>query len=196
MRIIAGELKGRRLRAPTWPGLRPTSDRLRETLFAVLGDRVSGATVLDGYAGTGAVGLEAISRGAASVTFVDSDRRAAALIEENLVHCGVVARGQIVRGSLPGALDRVPEPAAFDLILLDPPYGFDDRPIGAILSTLGRRTAPGGMLAIERPRRCEPLAAEAKGDSALVHVRRVTAGDSALDLYRREGEEVAGGGRR
>ena len=195
MRIIAGELKGRRLRAPTWPGLRPTSDRLRETLFAVLGDRVAGATVLDGYAGTGAVGLEAISRGAASVTFVDSDHRATALIEENLVHCRVVSRAQIVRGSLPGALDSVTEPAAFDLVLLDPPYGFDDRSIGAILSTLGQRTTPGGMLVIERPRRREPLAAEARGDNALVHARRVTAGDSALDLYRLEGGEVAGCGR-
>ena len=84
MRIIAGELKGRRLRAPSWTGMRPTSDRLRETLFALLDDRVTGATVLDGCAGTGAVGLEAISRGATAVTFIDSDRRAAALIRANL----------------------------------------------------------------------------------------------------------------
>jgi 16S rRNA (guanine966-N2)-methyltransferase len=82
MRIIAGTLKGRRLRTPAWEGLRPTSDRLRETLFNILADRVAGGSVLDGYAGTGAVGIEALSRGASAVVFVERDRRAAALIAE------------------------------------------------------------------------------------------------------------------
>src|SRR5574338_1316651 len=76
VRVIAGTLKGRTLKAPTWPGLRPTSDRLRETLFNVLAPRMQGARVLDVYAGTGAVGIEALSRGAADVTFVENDRRA------------------------------------------------------------------------------------------------------------------------
>ena len=76
MRIIAGTLKGRRLDAPDWDGLRPTSDKLRETLFNVLAPRIGGARVLDGYAGTGAVGIEALSRGAAHVTFVERDPRA------------------------------------------------------------------------------------------------------------------------
>ena len=76
MRIIAGTLKGRRLEAPAWDGLRPTSDKLRETLFNVLAPRTRGARVLDGYAGTGALGIEALSRGAAEVVFVDSDPRA------------------------------------------------------------------------------------------------------------------------
>ena len=84
MRIIAGELKGRRLKTPDWAGLRPTSDRLRETLFNILAPRIAGARVLDGYAGTGAVGIEALSRGAAHVTFVEQDRRAVQLIETNL----------------------------------------------------------------------------------------------------------------
>ena len=84
MRIIAGRLKGRRLKAPAWDGLRPTSDKLRETLFNILAPRIDGARVLDGYAGTGAVGIEALSRGAAHVTFVEQDRRAVALIEANL----------------------------------------------------------------------------------------------------------------
>ncbi len=193
MRIIAGELKGRRLRSPAWPGLRPTSDRLRETLFAILGDSVNGARVLDGCAGTGAVGLEAISRGAASVTFIESDHRASALIRTNLGCCGVVSRGRIVRGALPGALDRVAEPAAFDLVLLDPPYGFDDRTIGAILAALARRTVPGGVLVIERPARREPIVVEATGNAVLIHTRRVRAGDSALDLYRCGAQESRGG---
>src|SRR3712207_7968871 len=89
MRIIAGAFKGRRLKAPSWPGLRPTSDKLRETLFNVLAPRIEGARVLDGYAGSGAVGIEALSRGAAHVTFVEHDGRAVRLIEENLRPCQV-----------------------------------------------------------------------------------------------------------
>ena len=91
MRVIAGALKGRRLQAPAWEGLRPTSDKLRETLFNVLAPRIGGARVLDGYAGTGAVGIEALSRGAAHVTFVERDPRAAALAAaEPLVETGTL----------------------------------------------------------------------------------------------------------
>src|SRR5687768_14431847 len=119
MRIIAGRLKGRRLKAPAWEGLRPTSDRLRETLFNILAPRMDGARVLDGYAGTGAVGIEAVSRGAAHVTFVEQDRRAVALIEENLTACGVVGGYTILRGDVATVLAGL---GTFDLILLDPPY--------------------------------------------------------------------------
>src|SRR5918997_6355170 len=102
MRIIAGTLKGRRLQAPDWPGLRPTSDKLRETLFNLLAPRIAGARLLDAYAGTGAVGIEALSRGASHVTFVDRDPRAVALIEANLRHCGVVDRYAIIRARFAG----------------------------------------------------------------------------------------------
>ena len=105
MRVIAGSLKGRRLKAPTWDGLRPTSDKLRETLFNILAPRIAGARVLDGYAGTGALGIEAISRGAAMVTFVESDRRAQALIAENLAHCGVESGYAIIRATVARAID-------------------------------------------------------------------------------------------
>ncbi len=101
MRDHRRRFKGRRLKAPAWDGLRPTSDKLRETLFNILAPRIAGARVLDGYAGTGAVGIEALSRGAAHVLFVERDRRAAALIEANLaaaawrqgytIECGDVA---------------------------------------------------------------------------------------------------------
>ena len=91
MRVIAGKFKGRRLRPPAWDGLRPTSDKLRETLFNILAPRLEGARLLDGCAGTGAVGIEALSRGAAHVTFIEKDRRAVALIEANLAVCGVAA---------------------------------------------------------------------------------------------------------
>src|SRR3974390_1908798 len=99
MRIIAGSLKGRRLKAPTWNGLRPTSDKLRETLFNVLAPRVGGARVLDGYAGTGAIGIEALSRGARAVTFVERDRRARALIADNLARCRLDGGCAIIRSS-------------------------------------------------------------------------------------------------
>src|ERR1700752_4278019 len=97
MRVIAGALKGRRLWSPDGPGLRPTSDKLRETLFNVLGTHVLSARLLDGFAGTGAVGIEALSRGAAHVTFVERDRRALALIDANLQHCGLKEGYAIIR---------------------------------------------------------------------------------------------------
>src|SRR5262250_455523 len=120
MRVIAGSLKGRRLKSPAWDGLRPTSDKLRETLFNVIGERVVGARVLDGYAGTGAVGIEALSRGAAHVTFVESDRRAQAL-----AGCRIESGYTMVRSTARrawAALLADPAFARFDLILLDPPY--------------------------------------------------------------------------
>jgi len=121
MRIIAGALKGRRLAPPDFEGLRPTSDKLRETLFNVIAGRVRGATVLDAFAGTGALGIEALSRSAAQVTFVDTDRRAVALVSENVRRCGVAERCVIIRGRLVEVSQHLAM-APFDLILLDPPY--------------------------------------------------------------------------
>src|SRR6187455_2338156 len=119
MRIVAGAFRGRQLESPTWEGLRPTSDRLRETLFNILGPVVRGARVLDGYAGTGALGIEALSRGAAAVTFVERDPRAVKLIEANLA--GLGASGVIMRAGLADAVSRLGG-QVFDLIILDPPY--------------------------------------------------------------------------
>src|SRR5439155_3026364 len=114
MRVIAGSLKGRRLKSPTWEDLRPTSDKLRETLFNVIGPRVVGARVLDGYAGTGAIGIEAISRGASHVTFVERDRRAQALIAANLDHCGIVNGYVIIRASADRAFADLANASVFD----------------------------------------------------------------------------------
>src|SRR6188508_1151759 len=125
MRVIAGKFKGRRLKSPTWEGLRPTSDKLRETLFNVIGARVVGARVLDGYAGTGAVGIEALSRGASHVTFVESDRRAVDLIAANLAHCGVKDGYAIIRVDFARAQSRL-RGTEFDIIFLDPPYGVQE----------------------------------------------------------------------
>jgi 16S rRNA (guanine966-N2)-methyltransferase len=178
MRVIAGTLKGRRLRSPQWSGLRPTSDRLRETLFNVLGDRVRGASVLDACAGTGAVGIEALSRGARTVVFIESDRRATALIIQNLKACGRTEPCTVICGVLPGRLTRSDVLDRFDLILLDPPYA--DLKIGAILAGVGGSLATDGCLVLERTRRSRtPIVA------GLRHVRMVTSGDSVLDFYNR-----------
>jgi 16S rRNA (guanine(966)-N(2))-methyltransferase RsmD len=174
MRIIAGTLKGRRLDTPDWPGLRPTSDTLRETLFNVLGSAVEGARVLDGYAGTGAVGIEALSRGASHVTFVESDARAARLIAANLERCGVRDRYAIIRARFADAqLD-----GAFDIVFLDPPYGAT-----ALADALERAAAlatDGTLVLIEHARRDQAPAAA----GTLVLTRDLGSGDSALAFYR------------
>ncbi len=177
MRVIAGAFKGRRLQAPAWPGLRPTSDRLRETLFNILAPRIAGAQVLDGYAGTGAVGIEALSRGAAHVTFVEQDRRAQALVTENLAHCGISERYAIIRAGVAPALERLRIGGSmFDLVLLDPPYA--EAP-DAVLGAAGEIVAPGGLVVLEHARRRH--APESAG--RLTRVREVGAGDSALSFF-------------
>jgi 16S rRNA (guanine966-N2)-methyltransferase len=176
VRIIAGTFKGRTLAAPTWDGLRPTSDALRETLFNVLGPAVPGAVVLDLCAGTGAIGLEALSRGAERVTFIDNDPRAVRLIAANAARCGVENRCAIIRGTAVGALaDDVNGP--FDLVVADPPY---EAPwIAEALDAAARHLAPEGVIVLEHAwRRAVPRAA------ALRAVRTRRAGDSALTTYR------------
>ena len=175
MRVIAGELKGRRLETPGWAGLRPTSDRLRETLFNVLAPRIEGARFLDAYAGTGAVGIEALSRGAAHVTFVEQDRRAQHLIEGNLRRCAVENRYAIIRADFAAAARRLEGP--FDLLFLDPPYG-----AGALVEALAA-AAPlvrqDALLVIEHARRDEaPL-----DIAGLRRTRELASGDSSLAFY-------------
>jgi 16S rRNA (guanine(966)-N(2))-methyltransferase RsmD len=179
VRIIAGQFKGRRLKAPSWEGLRPTSDKLRETLFNILAPRIEGARVLDGYAGTGAVGIEAISRGAAHVSFVERNRRAAALIAENLAVCGVQQGYTIHCGDVVSAFGLLPPEERFDLILLDPPYDADD--VTNALVAAAARLASGGVLVLERATRCELETPE-----PLTRVRDVTSGDSTLTFMTRE----------
>src|SRR3954470_2039050 len=109
MRRVAEPWRVRTLKSPTGEGLRPTSDRLRETLFNILGPAVRGARVLDGYAGTGAIGIEALSRGAAHVTFVEQDARAVRLIEANLALLGpdAAVKPVIIRAGLAAAATRL-----------------------------------------------------------------------------------------
>lgn len=124
MRVVAGEAKGRRLVAPPGRATRPTSDRVREAVFAALESlgAVRGATVVDLFAGTGAMGIEALSRGAARATFVDSDAGAIAAIRANLDATGFAGRAEVVRADVSRWLAGG---GRFDLALVDPPYAFD-----------------------------------------------------------------------
>jgi 16S rRNA (guanine(966)-N(2))-methyltransferase RsmD len=177
MRVIAGDLKGRRLEAPDWPGLRPTSDKLRETLFNILAPRIPGARMVDGYAGTGAVGIEALSRGAAHVSFVEQDARAARLITTNLQHCGVGDRYAIIRAAFAGSVGRLAA-SAFDIVFLDPPYGAAE--LSAALAAGAALVTNGTLLVIEHAKR--DRAPEQHG--SLTRTREVVSGDSALAFYR------------
>jgi 16S rRNA (guanine(966)-N(2))-methyltransferase RsmD len=178
MRIIAGSLKGRRLSAPSWEGLRPTSDRLRETLFNVLAPRLPGARVLDAFAGTGAVGIEALSRGAASVTFLESDHRAQALIEGNLARCGIETGYNLVRAPVARGILALQAPGfePFDIVILDPPY---EMPAGAALAGIDALVAAGGVAVLEHARRT----ATPEEAGRLTRVRQIRSGDSTLSIY-------------
>ncbi len=124
MRIVAGEFRGRRLHTPKGEGIRPTADRVREAMFSIIGSRLPDAMVLDLYAGTGALGLEAISRGAASAVFVDQNPAAIRLIRSNIQLCGAEGRSRIIQASVQRAVRQLAgEALAFSLVFLDPPYG-------------------------------------------------------------------------
>jgi 16S rRNA (guanine(966)-N(2))-methyltransferase RsmD len=182
MRIISGEFRGRRLKAPAGLGTRPTSDRLREALFNILGAEVAGSRFLDLFAGSGAVGLEAASRGAESVVFVEHSRRALALLEENIESCGAGETSRIVPKDVVGALRSfAAQGLEFDIAYVDPPY--DAGLYGTVLGMLGRGelVAPDGVVVVERRARGE-LADEY---GALRHYRDVTHGDSTLAFYHR-----------
>ena len=151
MRIIAGEWRGRKLAAPAGADTRPTADRVRETLFSMLGSRLGSfedLRVADLYAGSGALGLEALSRGAAFACFVEQDPRAIAAVRANVASLGADTRSRILARSA----ESLPSDQPFDLILTDPPYapGSGTAALSHVLNA--RWAAPGAWLAIETAR--------------------------------------------
>jgi 16S rRNA (guanine966-N2)-methyltransferase len=150
MRVIAGLAKGVRL-APVPSGTRPLSDRAREGLFSSLGSAVEGARCVDLFAGTGALGIEALSRGATSCLFVDRASAAVRAIRENLSRTGLVDRATVVRSEAGNALGRTADP--FDLAFLDPPYAHDPETLGRVIARLAGRVARGGSMALTRPKK-------------------------------------------
>ena len=184
MRIIAGSLRSRTLQAPPGLATRPTTDRLRETLFNVLAPRIQGAAFLDLYAGSGAVGIEALSRGAASVVFVERAPAALSVLRANLARLGLTAGFRIHAASV-GAFLRKPRvgfPSNFDLVFLDPPYDAEKEYADA-LGLLGGASAgllAAGALVVAEHRKKERL--EEKYGS-LERTRMLEQGDAAWSFF-------------
>jgi 16S rRNA (guanine966-N2)-methyltransferase len=175
VRVIAGTHKGRRLTAPPGSRTRPTSDRVREALFSILGARVAGARVLDLFAGSGALGIEALSRGAESAVFVDDAPAAIRAVRANLETLSLTAgvrRADALRflGAASG------DGAQYDLVFLDPPYRLADRLGGPLSEALPAVLAPGAAAVAESDRRA-PLAL----DLPLHDERRY--GDTLIRIY-------------
>ncbi|MEJ5358501.1 MAG: 16S rRNA (guanine(966)-N(2))-methyltransferase RsmD [Desulfobacterales bacterium] len=150
LRVIAGELRGRRLRTPSGRTTRPTADRTREAVFNILGARLLGGWVLDLFAGSGAFGIEALSRGAAGAVFVENDRRAFAVLQRNLADLGLLGRSRaFLRDAARGLGFLAGEGFRFRIAFLDPPYG-----AGLVVPALQGLLAaacmdPGGLIVVE-----------------------------------------------
>lgn len=184
MRVIAGSFRSRTLQAPAGLATRPTGDRLRETLFNVLAPRVQGAAFLDLYAGSGAVGIEALSRGAGSVVFVERAPAAIRVLQTNVAGLGLTEGYRIVAGRVSGYLRKVEGGPRFDVVFLDPPYDAASE-YAATLELLGGPAATAltdGALVIAEHRRKEVL----EDRYGLLHrTRLLKQGDAALSFYAR-----------
>jgi 16S rRNA (guanine(966)-N(2))-methyltransferase RsmD len=172
VRIIAGKFKSRRLKATPPPGIRPTSDKLKETVFNILGASVEGAVFLDGCAGMGGIGIEAISRGAEYVYFVEQSSKACQIIRENLKSLGVEAGYKILEMDLTKALDLAG--VQFDIAYVDPPYEREDL-YEAALSRFN-----GSLLILEHSKRTDLPESAGK----LRKIRSLVQGDAALAFYK------------
>lgn len=181
LRIIGGEFRRRQLPVPDLPGLRPTPDRVRETLFNWLGQTLNGKRVLDAFAGTGALGIEALSRGAARVDFIERDAKAAAQLRDNLATLKADS-GDVIREDVQAFLARpsgVDEP--FDLVLLDPPFhqGLVDTCCDALET--GGWLSPDALIYVEAESTLTPVV---PGHWQLY--RQTRAGETTARLYQRK----------
>jgi len=172
MRVIAGEFRSRRLKSITGAATRPTPDRLRETLFDILASRIRGATFLDAYAGSGAVGIEALSRGAAHAFFLERNRAALEAIRQNLASLDLEPRATIVAGPVLLTIPRCPA----DIVFLDPPYDLE-REYAAVLEILSETPPP--LVVVQHSSR----QALADVHGVLRRTRTVRQGDNALSFY-------------
>lgn len=180
MRILAGALKGRRLRTPSGAVTRPTADQVRIALMDTLAPRLAGARLLDAFAGAGGVGLEALSRGAAHVTFVERDRRAVAALRGNIAALAVQDRARVLAEDAARALDRLArEGAVFDLAFLDPPYESDlaERLLDRLAAGL---VTPGGWIVVQHLTKRPPEAVAGRW----APFRRRRFGETTLTFFR------------
>jgi 16S rRNA (guanine(966)-N(2))-methyltransferase RsmD len=178
VRVVAGSARGRRLAAPPGAGTRPTSDKVRGAIFNLLGQFFQGGRVLDLYAGSGALALEALSRGCEAATCVESDGAAAEVIRRNARLCGLSGRLEVRCEPVEAALARLPA-GGFDLAFLDPPYA---RGPEEALASLDRLLRPGALAVAEHERRRPP--GDRYGRLALVDRRRY--GETGVSIYRLE----------
>lgn len=151
IRITGGRLRGRKLNVPR-RGVRPTTNRVRESIFSVIGEEIEGSSVLDLFAGTGVLGLEALSRGAANVVFVERNAVICTLLQQNITKCGVREFAEVLPTDWAYSLKLfVKKESRFDIAFADPPYKFSLG--GEILSRLHCVMASGGLVVIEQPSR-------------------------------------------
>jgi 16S rRNA (guanine966-N2)-methyltransferase len=177
MRVIAGTLGGRRLVAPKGLATRPTGERVREALFSILGS-VEGATVLDLYAGTGALGIEALSRGARRAVFVESARPALVALRENLDSLGLAARAKVLAVDVERAPKDLGRDGPFDLVVADPPWAVVAAAARALERVTATALAPGARVVLEHAAR------DAAPVVAGLVVRSTRAwGDTAVTIY-------------
>ena len=178
LRIIAGTHRGRWISVPEGAGVRPTADRVREALFSILGVRLHGARVLDPFAGSGALGFEAVSRGAAEVVLIEVDRRVAATVRDNAAALGVGDRVRVLHGDAILEVGRARARGPWDVVLADPPIAGDagDRLLAALVRA--RALAPGATVVVEG----EASGPAPRGPAPLVAGRRVTYGRIGLDF--------------
>lgn len=181
MRISGGTGRGRRLIAPSGSAVRPTSDKVRQALFNILGDRVSGAAFLDLFAGAGGIGIEAISRGAGTVVFVDASRHSVRAIKDNLDRTGLGQKAKVVMAEAGAFIKRPSGP--YDIIFMDPPYAEDVSPLLERIGYSGL-LKPDGILIYEHFRK-RPSPDKAGG---LVLFREARYGDTVLAFYRLSGQ--------
>ncbi len=180
MRVIAGVHRGRRLLGPRGQAIRPTSDRVKEALFSILGERTTGARVLDLYAGTGSIGIEALSRGAAHVTFVEANREALRLVQSNLEQCGLqqaarICACQVKQFFSRGSLWSGP----YDIVFCDPPYQVTPELVALANTWEGPWLAVDAVVIFEHGKKADipsPL-------GSLTRVKRYDYGDTALTLF-------------
>jgi 16S rRNA (guanine966-N2)-methyltransferase len=180
LRIVAGRLKGRRVPVPEDPAVRPTGDRVREAMFNILGQDLTGFQVLDLFAGSGALGFEALSRGARRVVFVEANPGVAAALRRTAEGLGVDRESRVVIGRVEDVLDRTRLGGPFEVIVADPPY--DDTSEERLVPLIDEARVLGlhGTLVVEREKRH----ASFQGTVGLKCVRTTTYGRSALDFFK------------
>jgi 16S rRNA (guanine(966)-N(2))-methyltransferase RsmD len=187
MRVIAGLHRGRRLRGPRGQAIRPTSDRVKEALFSILGERIMGARVLDLYAGTGSIGIEALSRGATHVTFVEDDRDALRLVQSNLRQCGLEQSAHICACQVSQFFRRGTEwSGPYDIVFCDPPYHLTPELITLAMEWHAGWLAEDAVVILEHGRKADIPSKL----GPLSQVKRYDYGDTALTRYHLTPKEV------